>query len=335
MVVSSLEPDRAAELARTVMDALGREYPHRPTGRWRSDEDLVPPRRAHPAFHGAWDWHSAVHGLWALARLLRRVPDLAGAAGARELLAERLTPAAVAAERRVLERDPTFERPYGWAWLLQLATELEAGDEVSGAGALAPLTELVAARAEDWLRARVHPERCGADGNSAFAALLALNHGRATGRDRLARRAESATRSWYGADTDAPVDYEPSAGDFLSPCLTEAHLMSVVLDPPTFAEWWEGFLPGTAQVVPRSLREPPALGDPADPTVVHRHGLALSRAWSWRAVGCGLPPRDLRRTAALDAADAHLATALERVPTGEAAGDHWLPSFALLATGGL
>lgn len=296
------------------------------------------PRQAHPAFHGAVDWHSAVHGLWALARLARRFPGLGESDHARALLSTRLTGRALAAERRVLERDPFFERPFGWAWLLQLATELEdwEGADPEWSTALAPVTELVAGRAREWLAtAGPYPDRCGTHANSAFAVLLWLRHARRTGRDELAGRCVAAARSWYRDDRDAPAAYEPSAGDFLSPALTEAHLMSAVLGEAPFAEWYERFLPGTERVVPVSLREPPLPGDPADPVAVHRHGLTLSRAWSWRAVGGALPARDPRRAAALDAADAHLARGTVMVPTGELAGDHWLVSFLLLAVDGL
>lgn len=336
--LTRLDEDRAAELVRTVLDALRREYPHRPTGRWRRDSDVRAPRQAHPAFHGAVDWHSAVHGLWALARLARRLPGLDESAHARALLSARLTGRALAVERRLLARDPSFERPYGWAWLLQLATELETWEEADPdwPAALAPVTDLVAGRAREWLAgAGPYPDRCGAHANSAFAVLLWLRHARRTGRDDLEQRCVAAARSWFRDDRRAPAAYEPSAGDFLSPILTEAHLMSAVAGGAPFAEWYERFLPDTGQVVPVSLREPPLRGDPADPVAVHRHGLTLSRAWSWRAIGAALPARDPQRAAALDAADAHLAHGAGAVPTGELAGDHWLVSFLLLAVDGL
>ena len=35
------------------------------------DQDARPPRKLTPAFYGCFDWHSAVHGHWLLARLAR------------------------------------------------------------------------------------------------------------------------------------------------------------------------------------------------------------------------------------------------------------------------
>ena len=92
----------------------------------QSDADLAPPRELTPAFYGCYDWHSAVHGHWLLARLARLYPDAPFAPRARAALAESLTPEHIAGEVRYLQgkgRAP-FERPYGLAWLLQLDAEL-------------------------------------------------------------------------------------------------------------------------------------------------------------------------------------------------------------------
>ncbi len=95
------------------------------------DADVKPPRELTPAFYGCYDWHSAVHGHWLLARLARQFPDAPFAAKAREALDKSLTAANIAAEVRYLEGTgrATFERPYGLAWLLQLAAELREWDD--------------------------------------------------------------------------------------------------------------------------------------------------------------------------------------------------------------
>jgi hypothetical protein len=52
----------------------------------QSDQDQGTPRSLHPAFYGCYDWHSAVHGHWLLARFARLHPDHPLAAQARRVL---------------------------------------------------------------------------------------------------------------------------------------------------------------------------------------------------------------------------------------------------------
>ena len=114
-----------------ALDCVGREYPNKIAHVLRSDADARPPRELTPAFFGCYDWHSAVHGHWLLARLARSLPDAEIAARARAALARSLTPENVAGEVRYLEGEGrvSFERPYGLAWLLQLAAELREWDD--------------------------------------------------------------------------------------------------------------------------------------------------------------------------------------------------------------
>jgi hypothetical protein len=90
-------------------------------------EDVRGPRALHPVFFGSFDWHSCVHGWWTLFTLLRLYPDMPEAGRIRALADEMFTPANVAVETAYLDNPSSrgFERPYGWAWLLMLAAELE------------------------------------------------------------------------------------------------------------------------------------------------------------------------------------------------------------------
>jgi hypothetical protein len=119
---------------------------------------------------------------------------------------------------------------------------------------------------------------------------------------------------WYRADRDAPLAYEPSLDDFLSPALVEAALMREVLARAEFRDWSKAFF----SVDPSAL-EPPRVGDRADPKQSHLDGLALSRAWCLRKLGYA------------EATERHLAAALPHVVGGYYVGEHWLASFAALA----
>lgn len=334
----TLRADLAERWLGAAVENVTREYPNAPQLLLTSPEDLRPPHELHPAFHGALDWHSSVHMHWSITRLLRRHPDLPGAERAREVLAEHLSGESLRAEADYLRSHPGFERPYGWAWALLLRAELNEHpdpDLAALAPNLEPLWQVVVDLWTGYLPRASHPQRVGAHANSAFALILGLHAAHVLADRDLAHRLEQHAKRFFLHDVAAPASYEPSGEDFLSPVLTEAHLLSGVLGPGDFEEWFATFLPGIDRLIPPSLRDPVEPLDPTDWRLVHLHGLSLSRAWSWRAIGQALPRRDERRVAALDAADRHLAAGLEHVLTGEYGGDHWLVSFALLAVTGL
>jgi hypothetical protein len=329
--------DLALAFSRVAAANITRAYPYAPQQLLTGPTDLAEPRTRHPAFYGAYDWHSSVHMHWLLVRLLRRAPDRIDGAAVRGGLDAHLTPTHLAAETDRLRADPTFERPYGWAWLVALAAECAAAaeDGVPGAApwaaALAPAAAAVCAMAEEWLDKATYPVRHGVHSNSAFAAGLLLDAAPVLGADGAARAAAAAVRRWYLPDRDYPAAWEPSGQDFLSPALAEADAVRRVLPQEEFAEWLTGFLPGLAERRPRGLLEPPVVSDPHDPQTGHLLGLGLSRAAALRSVAAALPRHDPRRPVLANAAQAHLAAGLPHTITGDFATDHWLATFATLA----
>src|SRR5580692_4618917 len=127
MSASDFDQAQAARFAKMALDCVHREYPNKIAHSLNSDADVKPPRELTPAFYGCYDWHSSVHGHWLLVRLARLFPQAPFAADARHALAQSFTPAHIAQEVKYLSAEGrnTFERPYGLAWLLQLAAELK------------------------------------------------------------------------------------------------------------------------------------------------------------------------------------------------------------------
>src|SRR5436190_181294 len=123
---ASLDQATAGRFAALALACVTKEYPNKIAHVMQSDADALPPHKLTPAFYGCYDWHSAVHGHWLLVRLARLFPKAPFASRARDAVAKSLTPANIEAEVRYLTRPGrvTFERPYGLAWLLQLAAEL-------------------------------------------------------------------------------------------------------------------------------------------------------------------------------------------------------------------
>lgn len=309
-----LSEELASRLARVALDNIGREYPHRVDHTARAPGAAFAHRAAHPAFYGSYDWHSSVHMHWLLVRVLYLYPMLAENGRITAALDEHLGAPALEAELRYFRESPAFERPYGWAWLLELQAEALRG-KTRWSRALHPLAAELARRMGDFFSQSPYPIRAGSHGNTAFAGLLALDYARAAGDGALEFEIRKAARRWYAADRDAPLAYEPSLDDFLSPSLVEALLMKRLLEPGEFMAWLQGFLP--RGIGP--LAVPPVVADHADLKQSHLDGLCLSRAWCLQ--GLEVP----------EAAAIHLEAALPHVAGGDYAGGHWLASFAVLA----
>jgi len=311
-----------------------REYPNKLDHVLSGPEDLKSPRALHPIFYGSFDWHSNVHAYWLLATVYRCVPDLPDRSAIRTLFDKQLTDPNVMGEMLYLTQPfrGTFERPYGWAWLLMLAAELTRHTTDEGgrwAARLNPLADAFATRFRDFLPKATYPIRAGTHGNTAFAVALALEYAGVAGDEPLAAILRAAADRWYGNDVDCQA-WEPGGDDFLSPALIEAECMRRVLMHDAWRAWFDRFLPRLADFKPSTLLQPAVVSDRADGKIVHLDGLNLSRAWCWRSMAASWAAGDVRRKIVLEAADAHLASSLPHV-TENYMGEHWLATFALLA----
>ena len=328
---SELTAEIAGRFARVALGHVTREYPHKADHVFSGPQDVARHREHHPVFFGSFDWHSCVHGYWTLATILRRFPDMTEADAIRALFAEMLTPEKLGGELAYLSRPMSagFERPYGWAWLLKLAAELKAHENTDAYNSIAPLAEAFSDRFKAFLPKATYPLRAGVHSNTAFALRLAMDYADAVGDDALADLARNTALGWHLGDRDCQA-WEPSGDEFLSPALMVAECLRRMLPAGDFAAWFATFLPRTAQREPATLFTPATVSDRSDGKIAHLDGLNLSRAWCWRGIANALPASDPARTVALEAAETHLASALEHV-AGDYMGEHWLASFALLA----
>ena len=330
----TLSREQASRFARLALRCVGKEYPNKVEHVMNDAGQVRPPRTLHPAFYGCYDWHSSVHGHWLLARLLRLYPDLPEAQEIRRALGANLTEENVRAEVEYF-RAPgrqSFERTYGWAWLLKLAEELRGWDDPEAkrwAASLQPLADLIVRKYIEFLPKQTYPIRTGVHPNTAFGLALAFDYARAVGDRRLGSLIAERSRAYFYGDANYPAAWEPGGEDFLSPALTEADLMRRVLSPPEFRRWFHAFLPGVSRGRPAVLLTPAAVTDRSDPKLVHLDGLNLSRAWCMRSVASALSPRDPARRALAGAARLHAADALSHVASGNYEGEHWLASFAV------
>ena len=324
--MTELAAPLASHMARIALGHVTKEYPHKLDHVLESDADALPPRVLHPIFFGSFDWHSCVHGWWTLLTVKRLFPEMPEAGAIAELAAATFTAHKVGAELAYLGRPSSrgFERPYGWAWLLQLHLEATRHGQAWG-DELEPLARALAERLGGYVEVLTYPIRVGTHFNPAFALILSLQW--ADQFDAaLARQIRERARHWFGVDRDCQA-WEPGGDEFLSPALIEALCMART-HPSLFPIWFEQFLPRVAREEPATLFTPAIVSDRSDGKIAHLDGLNLSRAWCWRGIAPLLPA--LERRVAEQAADTHLASALPHI-AGDYMGEHWLASFALLA----
>ncbi len=325
-----LNLDEANKLAQLPLDCIETEYPNKLNQVLGNEGDLESPRDLHPIFYGCFDWHSSVHGHWALISLLRQFPELDRADQIREYLKTTITPENVRVEVAYFNRphSDTWERPYGWAWLLQLATELHQWDDPLAEEleeTLQPLTDRIVQLFMEFLPKLNYPIRVGEHTNTAFAMALAFDYAQATGNEALLDLIKSRARDFYLHDDNCPLEWEPSGFDFLSPCLAEIDIMRRVLPKNAFGLWMDDFMP---QLKNKSFNlEPGEVSDRSDGKLVHLDGLNFNRAWILYGLANQYPEYvHLRKVA-----DHHLSYSFPNLVGDTYEGGHWLGSFALYA----
>lgn len=267
----------------------------------------------HPVFHGCWDWHSAVHGHWALLRVAR-------VTGRRDLgreVASRLTAKGLAAEARRLHRHPAFETPYGRAWFLRLA--LESREE--------PLVKMGDSLADTLLDRyrRVPPHPLSAEYGSASWALVQLHE------YLLFRKKEKSglnqVKRWIRdrfvrSDDRVGLDRDRSAPEFFSLMGAWAYLVAKTQDAGTL----KGFL-RRHRAAFRDLKPVIPLPnayrmDRSHLPQSHHLGMNWSRAWALKALGWEPAWR----------AHVRAGLAAHRRWAGDfLLYDHWIPQFAIYA----
>jgi hypothetical protein len=332
--MSSLDVALAGRFTDLALACVHREYPNKISHFLSSDADVASPRKLTPAFYGCYDWHSAVHNHWLLARLARIFPGAQFAVSARKALQQNLTGANITAETQYLKAPgrTSFERPYGLAWLLQLSLELhEWGSNDLLARELSinlkPLEQAVKEQLSAWLSRLAYPVRSGEHSQTAFALGLMIDYARVRDREFLKLLVQRAL-DFYGNDENYPLAYEPSGEDFLSSGLAEADAMRRVLNPQEFSGWLSRFLPQLSADDTTDWLTPVKSPDPSDPKFSHLDGLNLSRAWMLKSIASGLSPQDPRTPLLLSCASAHAQAGLAAITGEHYVGSHWLGSFA-------
>ncbi len=223
---------------------------------------------SHPAFCGCIDWHSCVHGLYALLAVSRLTDDPQWA----EIAESRLEPDKLELELAAIQREElNQELPYGFAWFLKLAQERE---RFSGKQDLLPLAVELAHRLEQWIFCLSSQEitfhaRHGAYGNLSWA-LLNLWEWLRFRKDRL--RAEDvrtfAKERLLPLDQSVPLSLDETTEEFFPASLQRTRALLAILSEEESKKWLEAF-----------SHEGFFLQPVEHPSSPHSAGLNFSRSW--------------------------------------------------------
>ena len=325
-----LTEKQANLLAELPLACIQKEYPNKLGQVLATKEDIQEPHVLHPAFYGCFDWHSAVHGHWSLVALLKSYPNLEQAANIKEQLKKNLSAQNIQAEVVYFNQNQnsSYERTYGWAWLLKLAEELHTWDDPLGkelSKNLKPLTNLIVERYISFLPKLKYPIRVGEHTNTAFGLSFAWDYAYAVGHEELLSLIAERAKDFYLNDQDCPLHWEPSGFDFISPCLAEAELMARILNKAQYKSWFSNFLP---KAIDHSFQlEPGQVSDRTDGKLVHLDGVNFSRAWALYTIAKKLEHMPHLEQMAIQ----HINYSLSNLVGDDYEGGHWLASFAIYA----
>jgi hypothetical protein len=330
-----LTEKQALTLARLPLRCIPSEYPNK-TGHVINDKEeaLMQPRELHPSFYGCLDWHSSVHGHWMLVKLLKQFPDIILKDSIIHVLNNSFQPEKIKAEAdyyNIFRNSNTYERTYGWAWLLKLDQELYTYNNPVAAGwhkTLEPLTKKIVELWKDYLTKQTYPNRTGVHPNTAFGLVFALDWARAVKDTSFESAIILKANEFYLNNVGTPAYLEPDGTDFLSPSLEIADLMSRILPAKSFNKWFNHFYEKRSL---ENIIRLPVVSDRSDMQIVHLDGLTLSRAWCMKGIAKVLPVTNKTKILFDKTSYVFLEQALPNVVSGNYGGEHWLASFAVYA----
>lgn len=323
--------EKANHLVTLPVKCLQQEYPNKLSQLLIDSTEIQSPKVLHPAFYGCFDWHSSVHGHWSLVYLLNHYPNLDKKKEIIDKLKINLSKANIQVEVAYLSKahEKSFERTYGWVWLLKLQLELETSNEPFAkelAQNLKPLSDLVIERYIEFLPKLLYPIRVGTHSNTAFGLTFAWDYAVYSKNIQFQKSIKENAVRLFQNDENCPFNWEPSGTDFLSPCMEEIGIMQRVLPEKEFLTWLRKFAPSLFDK--KFSWEVAKVSDRTDGHLVHLDGLNFSRAWNLYFL-INQYPKQFSHLKPL--ADTHLNFSLPSVVDGNYEGEHWLASFALRA----
>ncbi|MDH6253234.1 hypothetical protein M2347_002961 [Chryseobacterium sp. H1D6B] len=333
--VPKLTDEIALKLAEKPIHCINQEYPNKTAHIINNEKETsLSPKELHPSFYGCFDWHSSVHGHWMLVRLLKTKPNLSNAKEIEKILDNSFQKENLQSEADYFtkyELTNTFERTYGWAWLLKLDQELITWDNPKAKiwhQNLKPLTDQILKSWKSYLPKQTYPNRTGVHPNTAFAMSFAIDWARASDDKDFENQLIEKSKYFFLKDQKTPAYLEPDGSDFFSPSLEIADLMRRVLPQQEFVKWFKDFYEKRSL---ENIEKIPVVSDLSDYQTVHLVGLSFTKAWCMKGIAKSLPDNHPSKKDFQKTADKFLANGLPLLFQGNYGGDHWLASFAVYA----
>ena len=330
ITIPTLNIEQANRLLQLPIHCVNTEYPNKLNQTIGGDEDLKSPKELHPTFYGCFDWHSSVHGHWSLVSLLKKFPNLKDASKTKEILLTSISKENIEKEVAYFNKkyNKSYERTYGWAWLLKLAEELHTWNDPIAKELeqnLQPLTDLMVQKYIEFLPRLKYPIRVGEHSNTAFGLAFAWDYANTVGDKKILKIINNRAKDYFMNDKNCPISWEPSGFDFLSACLQEAAIMKRVLPKNEFKNWLSEFLPKLKDKDFKLVVG--EVSDRTDGKLVHLDGVNFSRAWCLNKIANDLPEYNHLK----NVANKHINYSLPNVVGDNYEGGHWLGSFAIYA----
>lgn len=333
--VPKFTDEMAVKLSEKPLHCINQEYPNKTAHIINNvNEVFLSPKDLHPSFYGCFDWHSSVHGHWMLVRLLKTKPNLSISKDIETILDQSFQKEKLQTEADYFTKyqlTTTFERTYGWAWLLKLDEELATWNHPKAKmwhHNLKPLTDKILSSWKAYLPKQTYPNRTGVHPNTAFAMVFALDWARATGDKDFEKELTEKAIYFYLKNTKTPAYLEPDGSDFFSPSLEIADLMRRVLPQKEFVKWFDQFYEKKSI---DNISKIPVVSDLSDYQTVHLVGLSFTRAWCMKGISKSLPKNHRWKKDFETKANMFLNNGLPLLFKGNYGGDHWLASFAVYA----
>ena len=328
-----LDEKLAKELVSLSVKCVDQKYPYKIGYRFTDENWLKPHYEITPSFYGCWDWHSAVHGHWAMVKILKDFPEISNREIILSKLDKNLSNENLNKEFEFFKEKFAhgFERTYGWAWLMKLYSELLSWDYEKAqiwAINMKPLIDLLSERTILFLDKLSTPLRPGTHANTAFSFSLMIEYAQIADDKALFNKIKDFSIKNFLGDINCPVNYEPSGTDFISPCLAEAGLMSLLLNNSEFNKWLYKFLPSFDKKNFGSIIDPPEVLDPKDPGIGHLIGLMFHRAWTLKDIAEKLDSKTDKKLFQ-SIAKKHSKKGYNIMFESGYGGEHWLATFAI------
>jgi len=219
----------------------------------------------HVVFSGCIDWHSSVHGHWALTAY----GIATGNKKYVDIIKSRLNSVNIKREHHYLQRHKRFEMPYGRAWFLRLAIDYE---KLTGDTSLGPMADFVMESLIRHYKYNSINPRSSSYGSASWA--LINMHEYAAHRKEL--KDKEVIEKWirqYFLIGSPRCQYDWEGRGFMAVCTNWAWLAAKILPRNELRVWLDDFFRDSG--LPKAIQAPKS---------IHHKGLNFSRAWGLWAI---------------------------------------------------